>query len=304
MTPALIPDAPYHRLGSADRRGRAWLALLFIVSLLFCAAVLLVVGAAVAGIAAGRPAENPFPAAGTLPESMLVFGGIALLLPLVLLAVRVVHGRPAGGLSSVTGRLRWGWLARCLAVAVAATAVLLAGMMLVVPAEDEAVTWAGWRAFGAAAVLLLPLVACQSAAEEYVCRGWLLQAVGSVVRRPWLPIAVQAVVFATLHGWGTPWGFAELCWFGAVTGWLCVRTGGIEAAVALHVANNVAVTAIAAALGLLGGEETMADAPWQAAVVGMVVTTGYALVVSRWAARRRLATRSAPAPEPALALAA
>jgi membrane protease YdiL (CAAX protease family) len=150
-------------------------------------------------------------------------------------------------------------------------------------------------------VLLLPVVAFQSAAEEYVCRGWLLQAVGSVVRRPWLPIAVQAVVFAALHGWGTPWGFAELCWFGAVTGWLCVRTGGIEAAVALHISNNVVVTAIAAAVGELGGEETMADAPWQAAVAGMVVTTGYALVVSRWAARRQLATRSAPGPALALA---
>jgi hypothetical protein len=113
-----------------------------------------------------------------------------------------------------------------------------------------------------------------------------------------LPILVQALVFAALHGWGTPWGFVDLTWFGVVAGYLCVRTGGIEAAVALHVSNNVVSMVALAALGGLGQDGTAADAPWSAALVSMAVTTGYGVVVSRWAGRRTLASTSDPAPSP------
>ncbi|MET9522895.1 CPBP family intramembrane glutamic endopeptidase [Streptomyces coeruleorubidus] len=44
----------------------------------------------------------------------------------------------------------------------------------------------------------------------------------------------QAVLFAAAHGWGTKWGFIGLLVFGGVCGWLTIRTGGLEAAVALH----------------------------------------------------------------------
>jgi len=114
-------------------------------------------------------------------------------------------------------------------------------------------------------------------------------------RGPWVPIAVQAVVFAALHGWGTPWGFADLLLFGGVAGWLTVRTGGIEAAVALHVMTNLIGFALSAAYGDLSTEQTATDMPWQLAVVDVPVLLGYAAVILRLARRRDLVTRT-PAP--------
>jgi len=121
--------------------------------------------------------------------------------------------------------------------------------------------------------------ALQAAAEEYFTRGWLLQAVGAYGRRPWLPIAVQAVVFAALHGWGTPWGFADLVVFGSVAGWLTVRTGGLEASIALHVVNNLLGGLISAAYGDLSVDETAADLPWQLALLDTGVLIAYAWLV-------------------------
>ena len=306
MTQTLVPDAPFHRLGTRDRRGRAWLSLLFVVGALPGVLAVVMVGVAGWGLAVGRPVADPFPevGGGPLGEVALAFGSIALLLPVFLLAVRLVQERPAGSLSSVTGRVRWSWLGRCLAVAVPAIVLVVAGAWWLAPDVGATAAWGGWERFALSAVLLLPLVVAQSAAEEYMFRGWMLQAFGNLLRNPLVPIVVQALLFAALHGWGTPWGFLDLTWFGVLAGWLCVRTGGIEAAVALHVANNGVMMALAAATGLLSVDQTAADMPWQVAAVSMVVTTVYTLVVLAWSRRSGLAVRSAPAAEPALALAA
>jgi membrane protease YdiL (CAAX protease family) len=106
---------------------------------------------------------------------------------------------------------------------------------------------------------------------------------------------VQAVVFAALHGWGTPWGFADLIVFGLITGWLTVRTGGLEAAIALHVLNNLVSGVLSAAYGQLTVDETAADMPWQLAVIDVPVLLAYAAVIVVLARRQGLATHSAPA---------
>jgi membrane protease YdiL (CAAX protease family) len=105
-------------------------------------------------------------------------------------------------------------------------------------------------------------------------------------------------VFAALHGWGTPWGFADLLVFGVVAGWLTVRTGGLEAAIALHVMNNLVSSGIAAAYDQLTLDETAADMPWQLAVVDLPMLLGYAAVILWLARRRGLADRTAEAPAP------
>ena len=46
-------------------------------------------------------------------------------------------------------------------------------------------------------VLTSPL---QAAAEEIFFRGYLLQALGSLVAKPWFGVVVSSLVFALLHG--------------------------------------------------------------------------------------------------------
>jgi membrane protease YdiL (CAAX protease family) len=295
------PLSSYHRLGrnAAHRWWRpvAGTALVVAGSVVL---VLVALGLATAAAAiAGRP-ENAegLPSFGPLADLAVTFLMIAAMLPATLAAARWVQRRPAGTLSSVTGRLRLRWLLTCLPVALTAVVTLLgAGLALAaatgtdVGLDDEL---AGWRPFLLAGLVLVLVVPLQAAAEEYLTRGWLLQAVGSFCRGPWVPIAVQAVVFAALHGWGTPWGFADLVLFGAVTGWLTVRTGGLEAAIALHLLNNLVSGLLSAAYGDLYVEETAADMPWQLAVVDAPVLLAYAAVIVVLARRRGLATRSGP----------
>ncbi len=288
---------PYHLLARAHAP-QWWRPVLGTLVLVVTGAALGLATYLAAGAVAGRPdGPDGLPSLGELGDMVLAFVTVAVFLPAAMLAARWVQRRPAGTLSSVAGRLRWRWLLTCLPVALGSiTLVLLAGSALT-PASAGLV---GWRPFATSMALLVLVVPVQAAAEEYVCRGWLLQAVGTWVRGPWLPIAVQAVVFAALHGWGTPWGFADLLAFGVVAGWLTVRTGGLEAAIALHVANNLLSAGLAAALGELTVDETAADLPWEMVAVDVPQLVAYAAVVLWLARRRGLApARTAPgAPAP------
>ncbi|GAB2577503.1 hypothetical protein Aab01nite_11610 [Paractinoplanes abujensis] len=283
-----MPTTPYHRLARTTDH-RWWRPVLGTLFILGATAFVMMAGylvVTVAALIAGRP-ENAdgLPSFGEHADLAMAFLTIAVLLPLSLLAARWIQRRPAGTLSSVTGRLRWRFLLTLLPVALVAVVVLIAGAvglsMLTGGAGDLGLDdqLAGWGPFAVSMLLLLLVVPPQAAAEEYFTRGWLLQATGVWFRSPWVPIAFQALVFAAAHGWGTPWGFADLFLFGAVTGWLTVRTGGLEAAIALHVMNNLVSAGVAAAYGQLTITETAADMPWQMAAVDVVVLTAYAIAV-------------------------
>ncbi|MGW0503487.1 CPBP family intramembrane glutamic endopeptidase [Micromonospora sp. NPDC003241] len=290
---------PYHRLARTSAH-RWWRPLVGTLLVLVAGLVLTLVVIApylVAAELTGQPADaDGLASFGPLAEMALSLVSLAVLIPVVLLAAWWVQARPAGSVSSVTGRLRWRWLGLCLLLSVPAVTLMLGGLvgLLVATgdwtdADTAEIGWVGLRTFAISAVVLLSLVPFQAAAEEYVCRGWLLQAVGAYVRSPWIAIVPQALVFAAAHGWGTRWGFADLVLFGVVTGWLTVRTGGLEAAIGLHVVNNAIALVMAAALGGLDSDTTAADAPWQALAVNLFVVVGYAVVVDRLAARRRVA---------------
>ncbi|GAA5700870.1 hypothetical protein [Streptomyces avermitilis] len=95
---------------------------------------------------------------------------------LALTSARHRWWRPLTGTLLVTG----GWIVAIL--------VLATGGMLLVPGGDDAgLRWAGWDVF-APAMAMLVLVPLQSAAEEYVFRGWLMQAAGAFFRSPWFAI--------------------------------------------------------------------------------------------------------------------
>ncbi|CAL9643297.1 hypothetical protein SUDANB145_06390 [Streptomyces sp. enrichment culture] len=299
--PASPPSLPYHRLARLTGRHRWWRPLLGLLLMTGGWLLLIVVVDTVAygvGEASGRP-ERPDGSVdfGPLPNTVLDLSFIALMLPMALLAARWADRRPAGSVSSVAGRLRWGWLTRCLALAVPACTVLLAASFLLPAGEEESAAaneWVGLPTFLVSLAVLAVFVPLQAAAEEYVFRGWLMQAVGGFLRSPWCAVLPQAALFAAAHGWGTPWGFADLLVFGLVAGWLTVRTGGLEAAVALHVLNNLMGFGLGAAVvDGLKSEETAADLPWQMAAVDTATILLYAAAVL-WLARRnppqRLAT--------------
>ena len=309
MTTSAPPGTPYHRMARTERH-RWWRPLVGTILVLagFFTISCVVVGAT---LAVGELTDRPtgaydMPTFGATADLALVLISIAAALPLVLLTARWVQARPAGTVSSVLGRLRWRWLGVCALVALPTVLLLLGGGLGLLELtggadgmESSGDGWPGWSGFVGSVAVLLLVVPLQAAAEEYVCRGWLLQAVGAFFRGPWVAIGVQAVVFAAAHGWGTRWGFADLVVMATLTGWLTVRTGGLEAAVALHVVNNLVAFIGAAALGELASEETAADAPWEIFVVSVLVHTAYVVVVLWVARRRRVVTVAPERPAPA-----
>jgi membrane protease YdiL (CAAX protease family) len=300
--PALLPELlPHHRMARVSARHRWWRPVLGtgFVAVVYVLVIALLYGLCSAlGAAKGYPeAEDGAVEFGPVPDTALSLLSIAAALPVVLLAVRWIGRRPAGTVSSVTGGLRWPWLGLCVLAALPIVAVTT-GVMLLLPTDDAPSRWAGWEVFGPALAMLVVLVPLQAAAEEYVFRGWLTQAVGAFLRSPWWALVPQAVLFAAAHGWGTPWGFVDLAVFGVVAGWLTVRTGGLEAAIGLHAVNNLLAFGVSAAVvDGLKSDDTAADAPWQLVAVDLAGIALYTAAVL-WLVRRRTPTRTVPAPVP------
>ncbi|WP_369216680.1 CPBP family intramembrane glutamic endopeptidase, partial [Streptomyces flavofungini] len=288
------PPLPYHRLARSTGAHRWWRPVAGTAVVLGGAvAVTLVVllGAEIAGAALDKPVDKDgFRIWGGIGETGQGLLSLALVLPVVLLAACWTQRRPAGSVSSVAGRLRWDWLTRCLLLAVPLVAASL-GVMLLLPGASgdgtDDMVWAGLPDFLLGLAMVCVLVPFQGAAEEYVFRGWLTQAVGAWCRSPWVAILPQAPLFAAAHGWGTPWGFADLMVFALVAGVLTVRTGGLEAAIGLHVINNLLAMGLSAAVaGALASDETAADMDALSVCVDVVMIGGYAALVLWWARRR------------------
>ncbi|WP_304455603.1 type II CAAX prenyl endopeptidase Rce1 family protein [Nocardiopsis sp. YSL2] len=260
-----LPEGePYHRLGR-NSRFRWWTPLLtllvfgILLVFLWIGIVLAITIVAVIG------------GSGLAPDAMsvgevagLAFGlaPTALLIPIVLFVVRVVQWRRVGTLMSVEGRLRWSWLLRCTAAAVVPVGVCLIAFLFLVdrlaPGSGPVGETGGAEVFAAAVVVIVLLVPFQAAAEELTARGLMMQLVGSLGARPGEPrgggaasrvlrspgTAVLAggtlvpVLYAATHP-DDLWVTSSLTVMGLGMAWLTWRTGGVEAAIGLHVVSSL-----------------------------------------------------------------
>lgn len=236
---------------------------------------------------AGVPA-SPDGLDDPLWDTALGFGTIAILLPAVALTVRWAGGRSLGSISSVAGHLRRPRLVACLTPASALVGVQVVVLLAVGGSWDPA-RWPGWGAYGAVIAISVALVPLQAAAEEYVTRGWLVQTLSSVSGSRWIAAALSCAVFVSLHATLDPWALADLTVFAVALSWLTFRTGGLEAALVLHVVVNMVYTLVAATQGIpdLGAE--VSYRAWDA-LPGIAVTLAY----SYWIARRATRMGSAP----------
>ncbi|RCG18663.1 CPBP family intramembrane metalloprotease [Sphaerisporangium album] len=252
--------------------------------------VVLLAGVIVAGLAGvpvvmevGRLFADP------VFELAVMLLSIAAVLPFVFLTAWLVQRRPPGTLSSVAGRLRWGWLFLCTGVALVALILGQLAMTATYAATGadmgDLFGWVGWDRFLPGLIVIVLLVPFQAATEEYVFRGWVIQAFGAYFRTPWPGILFGAAVFTSLHAY-TDWGIVDVFSFGVLMGWLAVRTGGLEAPIALHVINNVVSFLPAAASGDLGDALRQGAVPWQA-ISGTVVQLGFFAVVVVIIAQKR-----------------
>jgi hypothetical protein len=292
---------PYAQLlrGPNHRWWRPLLGVATILGLVLVVLVVLVVGGVVAGLALGwfEPGGGQPQVQADVddwvstPVGLLVNNLIlAALIPTAMVAVWLGHRWRPRWVASVVGGVRWRWLLHCVLVSSALFVPLtvafavLGGVPAVNPEKD-----AGW-------LLLVVLVSTplQAAGEEYFFRGWLSQAVGSLIPRAGaatvVAAAVSSVAFATAHGTQDPWLFADRLAFGVFASVLAWRTGGLEAGIAVHVVNNVVIFVQTILLGGLNDAITSTSAsPWAvlADIASLAVVTG----LLEWRARRRRVER-------------
>lgn len=285
--PRAHPVLPYHRLARAHPSYRWWRPVLTLVVTAAAYCLLLIALVATATVASAldpvlgvliddamvpsAALDMHDPVAALLALSMLAIG-----LPAALLGVRVGGWQPACSVSSVPGRLRWGLLARCLALA--AVLYLVFDLVLLVSGTETFRRGAVWAPHsGWALTVALLVVPFQAAAEEYVFRGVLMQTIGSWLRHPAWAILLPAPLFVLGHEYG--WvGQLDIVVFAVAAGWLTWRTGGLEAAIGLHVVGNC----LAFGLGSIGLTDLNAtDIPTFSVVPSAGLTLSYTVLVAR-----------------------
>lgn len=213
---------------------------------------------------------------------VFTFGLIALMLPALAIAVRVVEGVRFGALSSIMGRLRWGLIARALGLAL----LVLSPSVILSIRDIVASGGIGADQFTTGAALLpliLIVVPIQCAAEEYVFRGFALRALMGWGLAPLVAMIIVVVPFTLGHVYGWK-GMLDVTVFGLCMAWLVVRTGGLEAAIGLHVVNNL----IGAVFSAFGQGNLLDDnIPVWALILSLVQTLVFTAIADRmWSVTR------------------
>jgi uncharacterized protein len=305
--PPAPPQAPleplgYHQLHRAGPRG--WWRPLLGVGLMALLALLVVpaviqVGVLVYLFSQGGDVFDEFLRLFDLTEVTpfaLAFINVTLaaLIPITWLVSRVFHGLRPGWLTSVMPRMRWGFFTACLGLSVVA---LLATVMvsLVLPAQPTGEVDGGLNAWDTQtqqfALIVLLLTPLQAAGEEYAFRGYLTQVFGGFAGT-WLAVLGPALIFALAHGAQSAPIFFDRFAFGVVAGILVVRTGGLEAAIAMHVLNNWLAFSFALAFGDMTEALTPTGGTWWSIPVTLTQSLVYlwlALLVADKMRLRRVA---------------
>ncbi len=303
MAAPLSPDfrPQYHQLHRVGRPG-VWRSLVgsVLVLVLVFALVPLVAGLVAFALlmAAGRDADSAQAALDVTQEATptglaLLNVVIAMAIPVTFLVTWWLHRLKPRWVSSVMPRLRWRYLLACLGVSfVALLASLLVGLLLPLRARRGA----GRR--GQRVHHPHPRLPDRHPAADPAAGG------GGGVPLPRLPhpgVRLAGVGTSRLAGPGGPRSRAHLravprlsqdvpvffdrFAFGVVAGILVIRTGGLEAGIAMHVLNNFLAFGLALAFGdLTSALNATGGSSWWMILSTLTQSLVY-LALASWVAR-------------------
>ena len=255
-------ELPYHRLSHVNPRARWFTPVLeglLIAGIYFV--LLLIVSFALLAFAVML--RVPYDYLNDLQriyanvfKTPLVF--IALLItiipviPAIFIARLITNFKPLGLIHSIAGRMRWSYLGVFLSFGFLIFGLYYVGFATLDGSltTQNSVHPLNSGMFWLYIVLILLIVPFQCYAEELLFRGYLMQTVGRWLKNPAWAIIIPAPIFMVLHGYGL-WGLLSVLTMALIAGFLCWYTGGLEAGIGLHIANNVSIFIF----GLLGLED-------------------------------------------------
>ncbi|RNL65173.1 CPBP family intramembrane metalloprotease [Nocardioides marmoriginsengisoli] len=208
--------------------------------------------------------------------------------------VRFVHGVRPRWLTSVAPGFRWRFFWACFGLSVVAIlAQILVGALMPSDPNDLGGSLnhvdATYLALAAVVLFSTPL---QAIGEEYVFRGYLMQAFGALTRRPWIAVVASAFLFACAHGVQNAPLFLDRFAFGLMAGYVVLRTGGLEAGIALHVWNNLVAFGLALAIGDIDDTLNVTEVGWSNLPLTITQNGVYLILVLLVAHRMGITSRT------------
>ena len=211
---------------------------------------------------------------GSFTDAVSGFAGLAVFIPALALAAKIVKDRPFSSYSSSRGGWNWKIFFKCLGVALPVAGIPVAISNLIVGGDGvNRFTAAGFIAL----TILCPL---QCAAEEYIFRAFTLQTIGSWSRIPLLAVILSSVLFAAGHPYNLV-GVIAVLYSGLLWGLMIRHTHGIEASAAAHIVNNLVFFYM---MGL-GMVTLSSETPVSDLVIGIIKDTLYFAVIL-WISRK------------------
>lgn len=205
---------------------------------------------------------------------------LASLTLVVWAVVRWLHRMRPRWVTSVNPGIRWRFFWACFGLSlVALFAQVVVGALLPTDPNDIGGSTnhltSRLVALGVVILLTTPL---QAIGEEYAFRGYAMQAFGSFAS--WLgerlglkarparlvaettAILLSATLFALAHGIQNAPLFLDRFSFGLMAGFVVLRTGGLEAGIALHIWNNLLAFGAALAYGSVDDSLNVTQVSW------------------------------------------
>lgn len=305
----IVPRPNYLATGTAASHGKeaprwkAALAIVLAVLALLVTSTLGGIAGHAADLATGHGRSGADATQMSVLNLLLSFAGIAVMLPVAILLHRWVFGASAS-IHSITGRFRWGLLARAALLIIPAWTgyVVISGLLVETPGNER--SSGAMVAFLAVTILLAPI---QAAAEEYTFRGVVMRSVAGLGRTRRSPgpllilvaIVISAVLFGLMHFATEPWLIAYYTTFGLSMAVIAWRSGGLELSVLVHATNNTVTFMYAELTGASTAIDRSAGSIGSVMAVPMAMMALTAAAVWVWSVRPGRSAANLPVAESA-----
>jgi len=228
---------------------------------------------------------------GQLLEYLAVNFSIFMMLAGLVLTVKLIHRRPLLTLVTPEARVDWRRMGRSALVWAVIAAVIVVIENLLFPDRYYLSFDLGrFLVFLAVVLVLTPI---QTTAEELVFRGYAMQGIGLLTRRPALIAVASSLVFSVphllnpeVHEHGVLLMAANYFVIGMLLATITLRDGRLELAIGLHAVNNVFLALVANYEGSALTTESIFTARELDPVYSLVTMILGTLVFHRWIFRR------------------